>query len=390
MAKQHVFIVGSKGIPAQYGGFETFVDNLVQHQTTDEIQYHVARISNVNDEFMYKGARVFNVKVPNIGPGKAILFDLLALKACIAYCKKMNFERKPIFYILACRIKPFIHDIYRQVLELDGTLFLNPDGHEWRRTKWSWAVRKYWKASEAAMIKDCDLIICDSKHIEKYIKQEYKDTRTRTTYLSYGADVSPSKIADDDEMYTGWLADKGLSPNNYYLVVGRFIPENNYEAVIREFMSTKIDKDLAIITTDNVPFYNYLEQKLHFSKDPRIKFVGTVYDQEMLKKIRENAIAYIHGHQVGGTNPSLLEAMASTKVNLLFNVSFNREVAGPTALYWNRIRGSLAQLIEKVEEMSPRERARYGHYAKKRIREDYSWDDITAAYEKLFLTDWNK
>ena len=385
MEKQHVFIVGSKGIPAEYGGFETFVDKLVQYQSTDEIQYHVARLSDRNDEFMYKGARVFNVKVPDVGPGKAVLYDLIALNACLEYCKKMDFKRAPIFYILACRIRPFIASIHKAVEELGGVLYLNPDGHEWRRSKWSWAVQKYWKTSERAMIKDCDLIICDSKNIEKYVREEYARYDPNTIYISYGADLEPSVLADDDEKFTGWLDEKGLRADEYYLVVGRFVPENNVETIIREFMSSSTTKDLAIITTENQSLYNTLERKLHFSEDPRIKFVGTVYDQELLKKIREHAYAYLHGHQVGGTNPSLLEALASTKMNLLLNVGFNREVAGRSALYWNKIKGSLSQLIADCDAMSEQERARFGRRAKKRIRDEYSWRYITDTYEKLFL-----
>ena len=385
MEKQHVFIVGSKGIPAEYGGFETFVDKLVQYQSTDEIQYHVARLSDRNDEFMYKGARVSNVKVPDVGPGKAVLYDLIALNACLEYCKKMDFKRAPIFYILACRIRPFIATIHKAVEELGGVLYLNPDGHEWRRSKWSWAVQKYWKTSERAMIKDCDLIICDSKNIEKYVREEYARYDPNTIYISYGADLEPSVLADDDEKFTGWLDEKGLRADEYYLVVGRFVPENNVETIIREFMSSSTTKDLAIITTENQSLYNSLEKKLHFSEDPRIKFVGTVYDQELLKKIREHAYAYLHGHQVGGTNPSLLEALASTKMNLLLNVGFNREVAGRSALYWNKIKGSLSQLIADCDAMSEQERARFGRRAKKRIRDEYSWRYITDTYEKLFL-----
>ena len=385
MEKQHVFIVGSKGIPAEYGGFETFVDKLVQYQSTDEIQYHVARLSDRNDEFMYKGARVFNVKVPDVGPGKAVLYDLIALNACLEYCKKMDFKRAPIFYILACRIRPFIASIHKAVEELGGVLYLNPDGHEWRRSKWSWAVQKYWKTSERAMIKDCDLIICDSKNIEKYVREEYARYDPNTIYISYGADLEPSVLADDDEKFTGWLDEKGLRADEYYLVVGRFVPENNVETIIREFMSSSTTKDLAIITTENQSLYNTLERKLHFSEDPRIKFVGTVYDQELLKKIREHAYAYLHGHQVGGTNPSLLEALASTKMNLLLNVGFNREVAGRSALYWNKIKGSLSQLIADCDAMSEQERAKFGRRAKKRIRDEYSWRYITETYEKLFL-----
>ena len=384
MEKQHVFIVGSKGIPAEYGGFETFVDKLVQNQSTDEIQYHVARMSDRNDEFDYLGARVFNVNVPKIGPAKAVVYDLLALRASIKYCKEMYIPR-PIFYVLASRIGPFIHQIKKQVEDLGGVLYLNPDGHEWKRSKWSLPIRKYWKISENGMIKWSDLIICDSKCIEQYIRDEYKKHDPHTAFIAYGADTEPSVLADDDEKYVNWLTEKGLTPNEYYLVVGRFVPENNVETIIREFMASDTTKDLAIITTENPKLHAELEEKLHFSADPRIKFVGTVYDQELLKKIRENAWAYIHGHQVGGTNPSLLEALASTELNLLVGVGFNREVGENAALYWGRKQGSLANVIAKADAMDPEKRAEYGRRAKKRIRDAYSWRYITDRYEKVFL-----
>ncbi len=384
MEKQHVFIVGSKGIPAEYGGFETFVDKLVQNQSTDEIQYHVARMSDRNDEFEYLGARVFNVNVPKIGPAKAVVYDLLALRASIKYCKEMYIPR-PIFYVLASRIGPFIHQIKKQVEDLGGVLYLNPDGHEWKRSKWSLPIRKYWKISENGMIKWSDLIICDSKCIEQYIRDEYKKHDPHTAFIAYGADTEPSVLADDDEKYVNWLTEKGLTPNEYYLVVGRFVPENNVETIIHEFMASDTTKDLAIITTENPKLHAELEEKLHFSADPRIKFVGTVYDQELLKKIRENAWAYIHGHQVGGTNPSLLEALASTELNLLVGVGFNREVGENAALYWGRKQGSLANVIAKADAMDPEKRAEYGRRAKKRIRDAYSWRYITDRYEKVFL-----
>lgn len=128
-----------------------------------------------------------------------------------------------------------------------------------------------------------------------------------------------------------------------------------------------------------------LEEKLHFKSDKRIKFVGTVYDQELLKKIRENAYAYFHGHTVGGTNPSLIEALGSTDLNLLVDVGFNKEVAEDCALYWSRKPGSLAKLIDKADQMSAEEVAEMGRRAKKRVAEEYTWDKICGQYENVFV-----
>lgn len=381
---KHVFVIGSKGIPANYGGFETFVDKLTEYRVSDTIQYHVACMGNDSSEFEYHGARCFQIKVPNIGPAKAIYYDVVALRQCIAYCKQHNEIKNPIIYILACRIGPFIGYYKKQIKKLGGQLFVNPDGHEWKRAKWSAPVRKYWKISERLMVKHTDLLICDSKNIEKYIQNDYANYRPNTTYIAYGSDVKQSIMEDNDETFQIWLQEKELRSKEYYLVVGRFVPENNFETMIREYMKSNSKKDFAIITTANDAFLEELEKKLHFRTDSRIKFVGTEYNQELLKKIREHAYGYIHGHEVGGTNPSLLEALASTELNLLLDVGFNHEVGEDAALYWEKEDGSLAELIDKADKMEASEIAEMSSKAKRHISEAYSWEYIVDEYERVF------
>lgn len=383
--KQHVFIIGSKGIPAQYGGFETFVEKLTQYRKSDRIRYHVARMAEDDMRFEYNGAECFDIKVPYIGSARAVVCDLLALRRCIDYCKERPQIIKPVFYVLACRIGPFIDGFRREIHELGGTLMVNPDGHEWKRAKWSAPIRRYWKASEGLMVRSADILICDSKNIEKYIHRTYRRHVPETRFIAYGSEVEPSALSDDDPGFTKWLSERGLRAGNYYLVVGRFVPENNFETMIREFMHSDSARDLAIITTTDGKFYNRLQERLQFEADDRIKFVGTVYDQELLKKIRENAYAYFHGHEVGGTNPSLLEALGSTDLNLLLEVGFNKEVAEDAALYWSKKTGDLRNLIGRADRMDEEEIREYGRRARERVREHYSWDHIVEEYEKLFL-----
>lgn len=382
--KQQVFIVGSKGIPAAYGGFETFVEMLTRLQTDESIRYHVSRLSKDTQRYEHNGAKCFNVNVPEIGSAKAIYYDIAALKRCIAYCKARPQIKHPIFYVLACRIGPFIGHLAKEIHALGGTLYVNPDGHEWKRAKWSAPVRRYWKYSERLMVKHADLLICDSKNIEAYIRTDYRQYTPKTTFIAYGADTKKSKLTDDDPQLLDWYAKHGLKAKEYYLVVGRFVPENNFETMIKEFMKSKSQKNFAIITTSNDEFLNKLEEKLHFKNDPRIKFVGTVYDTELLKKIREQAYGYFHGHEVGGTNPSLLEALGSTDLNLLLDVGFNREVAEKTALYWNKDIGNLGKLIDEADQLSTREIGLFGEKAKLRIMDAYSWEKIVSDYEEKF------
>ena len=180
---QHVYLVGAKSLGA-YGGYETFVYKLTEyHQNKENIKYHVAckangdgcmdeskfdGVTKINDhEFEFHNAHCFKIDVPQIGPAQAIYYDVAALKACCEHIKK-NHIPHPIVYIMACRIGPFASHFYREIHKLGGTVYLNPDGHEWMRAKWSAPIRKYWKISEQMMVKYCDLAICDSVNIEKY------------------------------------------------------------------------------------------------------------------------------------------------------------------------------------------------------------------------------
>lgn len=402
---QHIFIIGSKSI-GQYGGYETFVERLLtEHENLDGVKYHVAckangegymdesRLSDIEvikqttdgkvTEFTYRNAHVFKISCPQIGPAVAIYYDRAALLYSIQYCKDNNIQ-KPIFYILTCRIGLFISDLKKQIKDIGGFLALNPDGHEFLRAKWPLPVRKYWKWSEKKMVFAADMVICDSVNIEKYIREEYGHKNTR--YISYGADVESSELGDSNQKFGSWLKENGLESNSYYLVVGRFVPENNYETVIREFMKSNSVKDFILITNMNDKLKNYLDKTLNFSSDSRIKFVGPVYDKELLAKIRKNAYAYLHGHEVGGTNPSLLESLGSTDVNLLLSVGFNREVAQESALYWNKEDGNLSRLIDEVDSLDLETRKNLGNKAKERVKTAYSWQFIGDEYKKV----WNE
>lgn len=380
---KNIFIIGSKGIPSNYGGFETFVEKLTQGKKSNDIKYHVSCLADNDKEFIYNNARCFNINVPKIGAAKAVYYDILALKESLKYIRENNVENA-IIYILACRIGPFISRYKKQADKLGVKIFVNPDGHEWKRGKWNFAIKKYWKISEKLMVKNAGLLICDSKNIEKYIKEDYKQYNPNTKFIAYGAELEKSKLLDNDEKLLDWYEKKLVKSKEYYLIVGRFVPENNYESMIKGFMKSKSKKDLVIITNVEAnKFYEKLKKETNFENDKRIKFVGTVYDQELLKKIRENAFAYLHGHEVGGTNPSLLEALATTELNLLLNVGFNQEVAEDAGIYFDK--NNLDKIIEEVEKISLDKKYELAKMAKRRINEYYSWEFIISEYENLFL-----
>lgn len=383
----NVFIIGCKGIPANYGGFETFTDNLITRRKSSSIQYYVTCMSNdkkKQEEFNYNGSLCKNIFVPNIGPAKAILYDTKSLKWALETIDKRDLQHGYV-YILGCTIGPLIN-LFKEKFENRGfKILLNPDGHEWKRDKWSYPVKVYLKLSERAMVKSADITICDSLSIKSYIENDYSKFDPKTTYISYGSDIIDPKLDLKSDKVRSYFDSKKISENKYYLVVGRFVPENNYETIIQQFMLSKSKRDLVIITNfKGNNFFDKLKEKTSFNKDKRIKFVGTVYDAELLKYIRKNAFAYIHGHSVGGTNPSLLEALGLTKLNLLYNVGFNNEVAENSALYWNKSGNSLSNLINRVDEFSNEKRNEFFEKGKAIITKRYTWDSIIDKYEKLF------
>ena len=379
-----IFIIGSRGLPAQYGGFETFVEKLISHKVSPAIRYHVACLSDesTGKHFDYKGADCFTVNPPKLGPARVIAYDMMAINYSLKLIKKEGIQ-SPIFYILGNTIGAFIVYFAKKIQSVGGILLVNPDGLEWKRAKWSKPVQSYLKYSEKEMTKYANLIISDNRGIETYIQNTYP--WARTTFIAYGTDLSKTTLTAEDAPVRDWYQNWQTQEKDYYLILGRFVPENNYETAIREFMKSSTERDLVIICNhEGNAYFDELRQITGFDKDKRVKFVGTVYDQDLLKYIRNQAFAYIHGHEVGGTNPGLLEALAQTDLNLIYNVDFNHQVAQETALYWNKEDGNLSKLIDSVDGQVSFEDL--GDAAKANMKENYTWEKIVGEYEELFLS----
>ena len=379
-----VFIIGSKGIPARYGGFETFVEKLTAGRQSENIRYHVACMDRRDGISECHKAECFHLRVPSIGPAKAVYYDLRAFFWCLRYIRKNKIPH-PIVYVLACRIGPFAGYLAKKLGRLGGVLFVNPDGHEWMRAKWNACIRRYWKISERLMVKHADLLVCDSRNIQKYIREEYAKYCPRTVFIAYGTSRGRETEKGRDRLRE-WYQRFGLKEGGYYLVVGRFVPENNYQTMIREFCRSDTGKRLVLVTNvEKNGFYRRLERETRFSEDQRVCFAGTVYDDELLWLIRKNAYAYLHGHEVGGTNRSLIDARSATRLNLLYDVGFNREVGGDGALYWGKRPGELKGLIEAADKMTEARREELGEKARARMEELYSWEAVIRRYESVFL-----
>jgi rhamnosyltransferase len=257
-------------------------------------------------------------------------------------------------------------------------LWVNPDGMEWKRPKFNPAIRGLLKVSEKLAVFWADRMVVDSNEIKKYLDSKYG---IESKFIPYGAlDVQP--IAWDDDKFTGDLRGKITLNPHYWLMVARLEPENNIHTIIRGYLQSSIDMPLVVVGNFASPVYEaYVKRILDEGPDKKVIFTGGIYNRELLNMLRCNCFAYLHGHSVGGTNPSLVEIMKMKTVIIAHNNEFNREVCRDSALYFNDAE-DLAGKMEMVDAdredfFDLRDKAR------ERILNDYSWEGIVDDYETL-------
>ena len=381
---KNIIIIGSRGYRFEYGGWETFVTNLIDNYNDEDTTFYIPELSFEKNKVdrVESGVNIHPIYVSHGGNAKMLTF---AIKAVLYYKKyiKDNNMNNVIMYILGCRVGPLFTLIHEKLKKMGVNIIINPDGLEWKRDKWNYLIKQYFKISERTMIKSSDMVVCDSLAIKDYIDNKYKKYSIKTIYIAYGAYLNDKKAFNNDTKL--FFQKHNLKINNYYLFVGRFVPENNIEYIIKEFMKTNIKKDLVIVSNlEKNKFYNSLIEKTNFLSDKRIKFVGSIYNDTILRNIRFNAIAYIHGHSAGGTNPSLLEALSTTNVNILYDVAYNHEVGLDNVIYFDKEENSLKEVLEKVEDFSLKQKEEYGKLAKNRIKDAYTWNIVVSKYKDLF------
>ncbi len=389
--EKNIIIIGSRGYQYAYGGWETFVTQFIKNN--HDSRYHFFVPSLTHDKTLDGKIKMEDkvvcpsIYVPKKGFITMFLFTIKATRYFLKYIKEKHLKNA-IVLELGCKVGPFFPFWHRKLRKMGAYLIINPDGLEWKREKWSWWIQKCFKMSERFCVHYSDYCVCDSKSIEIYIKKEYPSFHTPTKFIAFGAYLNrhPKKTKIVEELFSKW----NIKEKNYYLIVGRFTPENNYELMIREFMNSPTKKDLVIISNvEENQFFNHLKESTHFEEDKRIKFVGSLYEEESLLYVRKNAYAYLHGHSVGGTNPSLLEALSITDVNLLFDVCYNKEVGEDACLYFSKEKDSLKKLILEVEKWDDSKFLEYGKKAKERIKKDYTWEIIVNRYKEVFETLWH-
>lgn len=375
--------MGLRGYTKPYGGWESYIKNLIDNWDDKSFTFQIYEMSNDKQE---KDLRISdNVNCVRVYTKKTGNFTMLsysykALRRAINDVKK-NDIKNPVFLVLGVRIGPIFKFLKRKIERYGIKVIINPDGLEWTRSKWNILVKKYLKYSEKTMIQSSNHIICDSLKIKEYVDGRYKRFGIPSSYIPYGTYEKQFEIMDVMETIQSY----GLDYDQYFLYVGRFIPENNIEMIIKGFMNSNTNKKLVLITNITTgKFYTQLLKKTQYKDDKRIIMLGPVYNQIHLSRLRVGAFAYIHGHSAGGTNPSLLESLTHTRINILYNVAFNREVCGEYGFYFSSD-NQLTDVIKDVEVISETDKKVLHEKLVEVALTRYSWKLVCDSTRKLFI-----
>ncbi len=357
-------ILGTRGIPARYGGFETFAEEIAERLQQRGLEVTVYCEKGCNGPAMktHKGAHLVYVPSPRLGPFSTILFDMLCLIAAR--------NRHDVIYMLG-----YGSSLFCFIPRLWGKqVWLNMDGIEWKRTKWSFPARLWLRAMEWVAMLTSNRLIADAHAIESHIKKHYQSTPP-ISVIPYGA---PTIHQADSSLLVEW----DLLADDYYLLVCRLEPENHVLEILQGYIASNSTLPLVILGNYQTGTH-YVKQLLTIT-DARIRMLGTIYDQTKLQALRFYARAYFHGHSVGGTNPSLLEALGCGNAVIAHDNVFNREVAENAALYFGRAT-DIPNLVEKINTDKIL-RSVMRSNAKDIIARRYTWELVTDAYMALLTT----
>ncbi len=355
-----VSIIGTVGVPANYGGFETLVEQLVRHNQNDDLQYAVycSNKSYSDERWVYHGAKTEYIGL-NANGIQSIPYDIVSLLKAS--------RRSDVILVLGvsgCAFLPLFRLFSKK------KLIINIDGLEHRRDKWNKWVRKFLKFSEKQAVKYGDVIVTDNKGITDYVTEEYGKP---SELIAYGGDHVLTEVTD--ELTDKVLKDYGLAKNDYALAICRIEPENNVHLILEAF--EKAGKKLVFIGNWQKSEYGRsLAEKYQDSKYVRI--TPAVYDLNVLNVIRSNCSVYLHGHSAGGTNPSLVEAMFFGKPLIAFDVVYNRESTENRAAYFK----SVDELVNLLN--GPKEEYDNGEAMLEIAERRYKWEIIAKQYEALY------
>ena len=357
-----VAVIGTQGVPASYGGFESLVENLLGENCSDDIRYTVFCSSkDLKTDFKeYKGAELKYVGLHANGM-QSIPYDILSMIKAIR-----GYDVILVLGVSGCLFLPVFRLFCRK------KLIVNIDGLEHRRDKWGKLARWVLRSSEAMAVRIADIIVSDNKGIQDYVRETYgRDSEL----IAYGGDHVVRDIPED--VQNSILDRYGLSGKKYAVTVCRIEPENNCHVTLEAF--SRSGKDLVFIGNwDHSEYGRNLKEK--YGKYCNITILDPIYDLDTLYAFRSHCSVYVHGHSAGGTNPSLVEAMFFGKPVICFDVVYNRATTFEKAFYFHD-----ADSLTAILSDTPEEKMLACGFAMKSLAEThYKWSMIASQYESLF------
>jgi len=355
-----IVIIGTRGIPNFYGGFEQFAEYLAQglvKKGYDVTVYNSA--GHPYQESEWRGVKIVHKNDPEdkLGTAGQFMYDL----NCILHARKQNYD-------VILQLGYTSSSIWGWLMPGTSIITTNMDGMEWKRTKYSKLVQKFLRYAEKLGVKFSDYLIADSIGIQSYLKETYnKDS----VYIPYGAHsfTKPNSAC---------LSNYHLSINDYDMLIARLEPENSIEVILDGVVKASEERPFLVIGKNDTAFGRYLKNK--FSNHPQIHFIGAIYDINTLNNLRYYSNIYFHGHTVGGTNPSLLEAMASGALICANNNMFNSSILQNDAFYFNTS-ADVAALLDKINK---KDHLKILSNNQEKIEAIYSWEIITDQYDAHF------
>ncbi len=355
-------IIGSRGIPNHYGGFERLAEQLSRELVNKG--HDVFVYNSHNHPYagrLWNGVNIIHRFDPEylIGSGGQFIYDL----NCILDARIRKFD---IILVLGYTSS----SVWGRFLPRNSVIIFNMDGLEWQRSKYSKKTRKFLLYAEKLAVRFSDFHISDSPAIHNYYLERYN---LSTEYIAYGSEL----FTHENEMI---LNEFGVSPDNYFMLIARIEPENNIELILQGFALSNTGKQLLVVGNVKNNFGKQLVKK--FGHDKRIQFTGTLYDDKITHSLRYYSTLYFHGHSSGGTNPSLLEAMASSCLIVAHDNVFNRIVLQEEAFYFS----SAVEIKNRIEQNCPvPERNKMISRNLDKIKMNYNWGAITEQYERFML-----
>jgi len=351
-----VAFMGTRGAPALYGGFETAVEEIGSRLAARGFDVTVYCRNPGQRITEYQGMHLVNL--PAVKHRMAETLSHTALSSVHAIIK----DKPDVCFLLNAGNAPFLGP-----LKLAGIpTALHLDGLESKREKWRGLGAKYYRWAERSSVRNAKVLISDAQAIADHVRHDYgRDSEV----IAYGAAV----ISPPSDR----LHEVNLTPGEYHLIVARLEPENHVLEAVVGYTRGKEVKPLIVV--GSAPYSDWYIQKVKEAADSRTRFLGAMYDQELLDQLYAHAATYTHGHSVGGTNPSLLRAMGAAAPVLAFDCEFNREVTDNTALFWENA-DDYSTLMNTLNEY---DLANIGIQLQQRVAASYQWDAITDQYEAL-------